>query len=591
MKSKLLLSWWNDLRLKNKLMILYFVAVFIPIALTNTIFYTMTANYVRTEKIKDLKLSLEGNKDNFRKTIDSIISFSTVIYTDGSLVGALDHTYGSEAEVLTAYSEVLNPSINRFVPMNKQFYNAYLYTDNTTLIHSGMLNFIDRETEQQDWYRATVAPSRSRKWMIYTHSQPDPSYISVIRELDFYKLYSTYRKILKIDILPEYLQNTLFDQTFPGKLYLLNPQGDIVYSSEENLPQRLSDTVQQDMTVIFSVFDGVDYLQGWQIAGVYPNSVIERSLLDSRKFIVYLTLANFIFPSLLILGFTRSLSKRLGLLFKGIRWVQNQRFDLLKTERANDEIGQLTEEFNKMTTRIDGLIHDVYIAELNRRQAQFNALQSQINPHYLYNTLDAVRMSCVTKGEEETAHMIKLLGRGFRRSLSWEQDMIPLQEELEFVMDYLEIQQFRYGQRLLHNLEVDERVLDIPIPKMSILPLVENACIHGIEHLECQGTITVLAVQSGTEAHIQVQDNGIGIEPNRLVQLLGSLESSRSMESYADGKHVGLKNVHARLKWHFADDFKLSITSDHSMGTTVEIKIPVSLQSSDDDIEGGIHAC
>lgn len=591
MKSKLLLSWWNDLRLKNKLMILYFVAVFIPIALTNTIFYTMTANYVRTEKIKDLKLSLEGNKDIFRKTIDSIISFSTVIYTDGSLVGALDHTYGSEAEVLTAYNEVLNPSINRFVPMNKQFYNAYLYTDNTTLIHSGMLNFIDRETEQQDWYRATVAPSRSRKWMIYTHSQPDPSYISVIRELDFYKLYSTYRKILKIDILPEYLQSTLFDQTFPGKLYLLNPLGDIVYSSEENPPRRLSDTVQQDMTVIFSVFDGVDYLQGWQIAGVYPNSVIERSLLDSRKFIVYLTLANFIFPSLLILGFTRSLSKRLGLLFKGIRWVQNQRFDLLKTERANDEIGQLTEEFNKMTTRIDGLIHDVYIAELNRRQAQFNALQSQINPHYLYNTLDAIRMSCVTKGEEETAHMIKLLGRGFRRSLSWEQDMIPLQEELEFVMDYLEIQQFRFGQRLLYNLEVDERVLDIPIPKMSILPLVENACIHGIEHLECQGTITVLAVQSGTEAHIQVQDNGIGIEPNRLVQLLGSLESSRSMESYADGKHVGLKNVHARLKWHFADEFKLSITSDHSMGTTVEIKIPVSLQSSDDDIEGGIHAC
>lgn len=591
MKSKLLLSWWNDLRLKNKLMILYFVAVFIPIALTNTIFYTMTANYVRTEKIKDLKLSLEGNKDIFRKTIDSIISFSTVIYTDGSLVGALDHTYGSEAEVLTAYNEVLNPSINRFVPMNKQFYNAYLYTDNTTLIHSGMLNFIDRETEQQDWYRATVAPSRSRKWMIYTHSQPDPSYISVIRELDFYKLYSTYRKILKIDILPEYLQNTLFDQTFPGKLYLLNPQGDIVYSSEENPPRLLSDTVQQDMTVIFSVFDGVDYLQGWQIAGVYPNSVIERSLLDSRKFIVYLTLANFIFPSLLILGFTRSLSKRLGLLFKGIRWVQNQRFDLLKTERANDEIGQLTEEFNKMTTRIDGLIHDVYIAELNRRQAQFNALQSQINPHYLYNTLDAIRMSCVTKGEEETAHMIKLLGRGFRRSLSWEQDMIPLQEELEFVMDYLEIQQFRFGQRLLYNLEVDERVLDIPIPKMSILPLVENACIHGIEHLECQGTITVLAVQSGTEAHIQVQDNGIGIEPNRLVQLLGSLESSRSMESYADGKHVGLKNVHARLKWHFADEFKLSITSDHSMGTTVEIKMPVSLQSSDDDIKGGIHAC
>lgn len=543
--------------------------------------------------------------------LEGVISFSSVIYNDGILYSALDRTYTSESEVISAYGEVLSNSINRFVPLNKQFYNAYLFTDNDSLIHAGLLQYIDLQTKQEGWFQATTDQERSRKWLLYTNTpsalcrqsgaasatltaseettvrtesaECGAPYLSVIRELDFYKAYSNYHKILRVDILPHYLENTLFDHSFPGEIYLLSPQGHVIYSSEAEPPAFIQGSSPQDKTTIVSPFEGIDYLKGWEMVGIYPNDVVNQSLFDSRKFIIYLTCVNLLFPSIIILLIARSLNLRLGMLLGGIKRVKNQRFEVLRTEPASDEIGQLTEEFNRMTQQINGLIQDVYVAELDRRQAQFNALLSQINPHYLFNTLDAIRMNCVIKGEEETASVIKLLGRGFRRSLSWGEDMIPLQEELAFVTDYLDIQHFRFGHRLSYQLEMDEEVLELQLPKMSILPLVENACIHGIEHSEQPGNIIVSAKLHSARIVIRVSDNGIGMEEEKLQQRLASLEQAGAQ--HQQGNHVGLKNVYDRLKWHFGKEFSFSLDSRYGEGTTIELQIPAAFAKDESVFE------
>lgn len=575
---------WDDLRLKNKLILLYLAAVLIPILLTNLFFYQMTADNVRSDKVKDLRQSLERNKDNFRKMIDNIVSFSSVIYNDGPLYSALDEDYSGEEQILYAFSEVFNNSINRFVPLNKQFYNAYLYTDNPTLIHAGMIRLIDDETESSDWYRETSTASGSRKWLVYTNSSSceqneyriattdcDALYLSVIRDLDFYKGYSHYRKILKVDIQPQYMKSTLFDNSFPGEIYLVNPAGEVVYSSQIDSTYRPDDPPPSGMTLITSSIDDIEYLKGWKVAGLYKKEVIDRSLLGSRTFIVVLTCANLLFPGFILLLFSRSLIARLGMLLGGMKGVKNQRFDQLQVRPAQDEIGQLTKEFNTMSARINELIQDVYIAELDRRQAQFNALQSQINPHYLYNTLEAIRMNCLIKNEDETASMIKLLGRGFRRSLSWDQDRIPFAEEMEFVQDYLDIQQFRFGNHLSYQLEVDDRTYDIRIPKMTILSLVENACVHGIEHLEYPGRIEVTAKLVKERVHIRVADNGVGMDRDRLVELLTNI---RRDHLTPQDRHIGIKNGYDRLKWHFDGAFEFNIDSEPGLGTIIRIDIP-----------------
>ncbi|MEW9700832.1 sensor histidine kinase [Paenibacillus sp. SI8] len=574
---------WNNLRLRNKLLFLYVVAVFFPVIITNVTFYAITADNVKSQKTSDLQHALETNKDNFRKVIDGIIGISSVLYTDSVLSDALDKRYSSTNDMLIAYNDILNSSVSQFVPINKQFYNAYLYTDNETLISSGVLRFIDRQTEQEEWYRrlqmsptlgelhlyTNKAGSAGNSGMMAANKSGQP-YLSVIRKLDFFRKSETYTKLLKIDILPQFIQETLEDSAFQGKVFLIDEEGTVVYGSDQShVP--LSEQVDDSQSLVLSShFDNVNYLKGWQMVGIYPKSQLFGVMTKSWRFFVYLTCANLLVPSLIIMILSRSLNARIVLLWKQMKLVKKQHFNPLQVEQANDEIGQLTEEFNRMTIQISELIRDVYVAELDRRQAQLNALQSQINPHFLFNTLETIRMNSLVKNEPETAAVIKRLARSFRRSLTWGNDWIPIREEMEFILDFLEIQKFRFEHRLSYEIEVDEEVLGVYVPKMSLLPIVENACIHGIEGLEKAGAILIKGYVSDANILFEVHDNGVGMSEEKLEALLDSLRS----DELNRGDHVGLRNIHNRLKLSFDHAFGITFTSEPGKGTSVQVRIP-----------------
>ncbi|MCZ8520869.1 MULTISPECIES: cache domain-containing sensor histidine kinase [Paenibacillus] len=594
---------WNHIRLRSKLMILYLAAVLLPVVFTNVTFYRMTAEKVQTQKLEDLHRGLTAGKDRFRGMLEGLIGFSSILYTDSLLSSALDHPYASEDEMLTAYNEIMSNAVNRFVPMNRQFYNAYLYTDNETLISSGVLKFLSEDTKREAWYRQIQQSTAVGELIIHTtiracggqESGPTGAdcgrpYLSVIRKLDFFKAYSTYAKVLRIDILPEYLQSTLWDRSSPGEFYILNRDGAVVYASGDSPLLGEAEAQRQHKLVIASPFEGAKYLQGWRIVGIYPESQVLDAVLQSRKFIIYLTCVNLLVPTLIILLFSRSLTGRIGYLLKMIKRVKNQQFEPLNAKPAHDEIGQLTGEFSRMTEQIGTLIQDVYVAELDRRQAQFNALQSQINPHYLFNTLEAVRMNCIVNDEKVTADIIKRLARGFRRSLQWGDDRIPVSEEMEFVLDFLEIQKFRFGSHLNYYVHVDEDVRGVYIPKMSILPLVENACIHGIEKREGPGTVGVRVMGRPSCMLVEVSDSGAGMEEEDVEQWLEQMKHGDNR-----GDHVGLKNVYDRLKWHCGSAFDLSIQSAPGRGTLVRVRIPLDLAPGDREAEqetdGGNTAC
>jgi two-component system, sensor histidine kinase YesM len=576
---------WNNLRLRNKLMFLYLAAVFIPVVLTNYAFYWKTAETVKHQKVADFKMSLEKNKETFRKLIEGLIGYSSALYSDGSLYSSLDTFYTREEEKLSAYSDIMSIAMNRFVPIDKQVYHTYLYTNNPSLISSGVLKSLMKDDSIEPWYSKVRGDDAPGKLLLYTNSSAcedrtllpaigdcGQPYLSIIHKMDFYKAYSNYDKILRIDIIPKYLENTLRDSSSPGKIYLINAEGTVVFSTDgAYVGEKPGELEEEDSLVLSGAFDDVNFLKDWKIIGVYPKAKVLDAVLKSRMFIVYLTCVNFLLPSILILLFSRSLNMRIGLLLKQIKRVKNQRFEPLQITPADDEIGQLTEELDRMTIQISTLIQNVYVAELDRKQAQFNALQSQINPHYLFNTLESIRMNSINKGELETATIIRRLAKGFRRSIEWGNDQIPLREEMEFITDFLEIQKFRFEERLSYQISVDDSVKDILIPKMSILPLVENACIHGIEYCEKPGLIQVTASYYASGVRIEVADNGPGIKEEEIEVLRRYIENGVNK-----GSHVGLKNVHDRLKWQFGSNATLDIQSAEGKGTRVRLHIPVS---------------
>lgn len=240
------------------------------------------------------------------------------------------------------------------------------------------------------------------------------------------------------------------------------------------------------------------------------------------------------------------------------------------TNDSNDEVGILAHSMNQMIEKINELLSQITKEQIRIREAELELLQSQINPHFLYNTLDTIIWLAEGGDEKRVVGMVKSLSAFFRTSLSRGRDIIPIREELLHAKSYLEIQQFRYQDILEYEIDVPDEFEDCTIPKITIQPLIENALYHGIKNKRGGGKIIISANRSGDDFVISVSDNGIGMTPERLSEVISGLSSISS----ADNTIYGLYNVNERIKLKFGDKYGITLHSVYNEGTTCNILLP-----------------
>ena len=230
----------------------------------------------------------------------------------------------------------------------------------------------------------------------------------------------------------------------------------------------------------------------------------------------------------------------------------------------------LNKSINTMVRKLNSMINEVYVTNLQKKEAQIEALQSQIDPHFLFNSLESIRMGAVENGDRETAGMIKILAKLFRIKLNFYDNILPLEKELKIVDDYMKLQIYRFGKRLSYSNNIDDKYLSYTLPKLTIQPLVENAIVHGIERMEYGGCVTLNATEDEEFFRIIVSDNGAGIQEESLQALNRSLES----DGVPYNGRIGITSVHKRLRLYYGDCYGLKIYSDGQKGTAVEIYLP-----------------
>jgi len=209
--------------------------------------------------------------------------------------------------------------------------------------------------------------------------------------------------------------------------------------------------------------------------------------------------------------------------------------------------------------------------ESKQNEIRFKMMASQINPHFLFNALESIRMKAHLKGEKEIARVVRLLGKMMRKNLEAGRRAVPLADEIDMVRCYLDIQSFRYEDRLRYELHVDPLAEHTPIPPLIIQPLVENAVIHGLENKEHGGTVRIRADVVGRRVRVSVTDDGIGMSPETLKRLYETLQSPEEQEQ----NRIGLRNVHVRLQLSFGPEHGLVIGSEEGAGTSVHFYIPL----------------
>lgn len=283
--------------------------------------------------------------------------------------------------------------------------------------------------------------------------------------------------------------------------------------------------------------------------------------------------------------FTSRYARRVDKITRTIDKVESGDLDsriLLK--HYDDEMGHIALSFNRMCDNLKTYIDKVYVANISQKDAELHALQSQINPHFLFNTLEVIRMKAVSKGDDEVGRMIRMLGELFRNSLK-KTMIVSLRDELDYCSSLLELYNYRYGGFLHIELDLMEEVLDYGTPRHILQPLIENAILHGINPDTESARITLSASLAQDVITIRVIDNGKGIEPEKLHALQKKLEENHE----DDGDGIGIFNVNSRLRLIFGDDYGLAIDNTASGGIVTMITLPARTVSElDADLQNHV---
>jgi two-component system sensor histidine kinase YesM len=320
---------------------------------------------------------------------------------------------------------------------------------------------------------------------------------------------------------------------------------------------------------------------GWKVVGVnYRNDLVENR--DSIRITFELWgLFFFIFSVVLSIFLSRQLSNPIKQLRKSMQAVEQGNFDVRSDIHSDNEIGDLGKDFNIMVAEIKNLLQRITQEQEQKRKSELKALQMQINPHFLYNTLDSVIWMAEGGKQNEVITMSSALARLFRLSISKGKEIISIGSEVEHVASYLTIQKIRYKDKLDYRIEVDGAIKTYKTVKIILQPLVENAIYHGIKNKETGGTIIISGSKKEDHIELTVWDNGAGMDKKTL-ERINTLLADRtpvrdSEQDNAPSSHSGLgpRNVDERIKLYFGPEYGLEYESEEDVGTLARIRLPI----------------
>lgn len=393
-------------------------------------------------------------------------------------------------------------------------------------------------------------------------------------------------------VVEQFCDNTTIGQT--GFFYVMDEQGKPIF-----VPSLLNDQIpalqlqQTDLKNQFIHERGsfVDTSQvkpkfivyttsketGWTIVGSAPLQEIVKEANEIRQVIIISVVLSILFTITLYFFMTKWLIRPVHLLKKQMRQAASGFLEAKVKTTGQDEIADLGKSFNAMLAQIKMLLDKSLHEQEQIKKAELRTLQAQINPHFLYNTLDSIVWMAEANKNTQVIQLVQALSRFFRISLSKGQDWIPLRDELEHVQNYLIIQQMRYRDILDYEIDVHPTLLNTPILKMTLQPIVENALYHGLKNKRRKGLIRIRAQkESGGVFTLVVEDDGIGITPERMKEIHQTLNMPSSQELTEDNILVGfgLYNVHQRVRLYYGSNYGVSIESVELQGTHVSLRIP-----------------
>lgn len=559
----------------------------LPLVVTDSIVLRTIKKQADKEQRISMNHAIERIEYNIQSAVNDCLTYARKLYSDRSIYDFLSKSYPTPQEYYESFYSFMNS--RPFFTDVSIWEGITIYTHNESVLSGG--NFINISSLAGiDWYQnwvkegcpITVCPSCTR--LPYTYYYGTGRMISILYPLNCYQSKGE-TDLIKIDLNYEKVLADVMNERFDGTVYVCDQDKIIFANKNVNSLERYKSRCDIDMKAI-KFQNQMDVInQKWDIL-IETEDVSLWKELQSSKILLVLLLINILLPTIVLILIATSMTTRINLINEHMKKIKGEVFIPIHCHEGEDEIGNLIQTYNLMVHKIQSLIEDVYqkemekqMLEFSKKDAELKALQSQVNPHFLFNTLETIRMRSIIKGEDETANIIGELAMLFRSLIDWRDEYHTIREEMEFANRYLSVQKYRFGERIEFHSDIMEECLEIRIPKLSIVTFIENACIHGVEEAIGPCELNVTIKKEKEHLQITISDTGSGIEPKRLEQLRNDLQQA-DIKKLRNTNRTGMLNAYIRLTLQYHSEIDVKIDSEVSKGTTIQITIPIINQEN-----------
>lgn len=560
---------------RKKMLIVYFVSIFFPMIIIGGLYCHSVTNDAKKRNLKEIGFDVDVAAEKIEKVTDNARMICDELYYDSVLNKNLLMKKGSAQDFINNSNEIYD--LNRYCIVYDFIESIEIYTYNENLYRNAVLLRVSDIPKNSGWYDKFMEMGNDYSVISYYDKNTEQSRMCIVRRLSNY---GRSNDILKINISYASIENEIIYNEEKGKMYLFNDEGKCIAVSPDD--DRRTDFLGKD----YSALDGGKTVEkelrfpvGYVLCCRYSENYTGSTMHEMVGFIVSMLLALLV-SALLVCVITYTMTEKMAELTEATKKMQDGKFVKISEDGiGTDEIGMLTKGFNGAVARINTLINEIYHEKLKRAEiereknkAEFIALQRQINPHFLFNIMEILRMKCVKNKNTETAEMIKNISVMLRRQISWKKDIITFEEELVFIHAFAGLYKCSLDNEIMIEFLVDGDTKKYVVPKMAVQVFVENAFRHGLDNLEKNRRFSLSAHAKDGRLIIKVSDNGKGIDSSIVNAVNG-----RDIERIREMSGNGIANVLSRMKLYFDDDFEVTMQSVPYEKTEITINLPAVL--------------
>ncbi len=563
---KKLLHWFNGIKLRYKLAIFYSLFCFLPVMLLFWLSFLQMRSIIDDKGKMNLQSYLQQSVSSMDRTLDGYNSLSDYIAFDRTLAEVFSMEYGTPYEQYEQLTQKVDPILRTASYFHGGMQQITIYTDNGMVKHDTTVAPVS-EIEETDWYQKTLEHPGlnwfanyqeetlfSARKLAFSGAREGVNILYM--DVDYQKLFTPYAETLISECglyITDQDGKLVFEESrFSGK----NQNYDLTYS--EFLEQR--DRGSTDYIILCEQSNTT----GWTV-WLYQPVGLAGEAMRPIGVMAGVTILICIFAAVLAYFITSGMvSSRIERLTHFMQEVQEGSMDMQMESDDRDEIGMLYRGFGSMMKRIRTLINEVYLSKITQKEAELKALQAQINPHFLYNTLSLINWKALAAGEEDISRMTLALSTFYRTALNRGRNVLQVETELSNTRAYLEIQSMLHDGDFDYEIEAQTEILQCESLNLILQPLVENAIHHGIEEkTDGRGKITVQGWKEDNCVWFMVEDNGVGMEQEVADKIL-------TMES----KGYGVRNVDERIRLCYGEKYAMKVESVVGKGTKMTIHFP-----------------